>query len=182
MSISLIYDTLILVALFIRYGMKMRNCGQNFHFRFCAWKVGWVQNTKCHSKRRWLTPPSIGDYLHGYTLSYQSYGSLWQLLGTGAWLWTRENVKKGQFFRKFWDRPWLFFIVLYVSCTCFILKCLKILKSRDHVSPACKPILANLKIHWKIKSHIWALSASHFLDQKNYPLPPSRKCQIFNRL
>lgn len=133
-------------------------------------------------EKKVIDPPSIGDYLHGYTLSYQSYGSLWQLLGTGAWFWTRENVKKGQFFRKFWDRPWLFFIVLYVSCTCFILKCLKILKSRDHVSPACKPILANLKIHWKIKSHIWALSASHFLDQKNYPLPPSRKCQIFTRL
>ena len=51
-------------------------------------------------EKKVIDPPSIGDYLHGYTLSYQSYGSLWQLLGTGAWLWTRENVKKRAIFQK----------------------------------------------------------------------------------
>uniref|UniRef100_K1RE73 Uncharacterized protein n=1 Tax=Magallana gigas TaxID=29159 RepID=K1RE73_MAGGI len=45
-------------------------------------------------EKKVIDPPSIGDYLHGYTLSYQSYGSLWQLLGTGAWFWTRENNLK----------------------------------------------------------------------------------------
>uniref|UniRef100_K1QYM6 Uncharacterized protein n=1 Tax=Magallana gigas TaxID=29159 RepID=K1QYM6_MAGGI len=44
-------------------------------------------------EKKVIDPPSIGDYLHGYTLSYKSYGSLWQLLGTGAWFWTRENEK-----------------------------------------------------------------------------------------
>uniref|UniRef100_K1R0Z5 Uncharacterized protein n=1 Tax=Magallana gigas TaxID=29159 RepID=K1R0Z5_MAGGI len=43
-------------------------------------------------EKKVIDPPSIGDYLHGYTLSYKSYGSLWQLLGTGAWFWTRENI------------------------------------------------------------------------------------------
>lgn len=38
---------------------------------------------------------------------------------------------------------WLFYKVQDVGCTYFILECLKILKSQDHVSPAGKPISAN---------------------------------------
>lgn len=50
------------------------------------------------------------------------------------------KVKKNrQFIRKFW----LFYKVQDVGCTYFILECLKILKSQDHVSPAGKPISAN---------------------------------------
>lgn len=61
---------------------------------------------------------------------------------------------------------------LFVSWSCFILKLLKILKSQDHLFLAWKP-KTNLNIHRKIWSHIWALSISHFLDKKSYPLPPS---------
>lgn len=50
-----------------------------------------------------------------------------------------EVKKKWQFIRKFW----LFYKVQDVGCTYFILECLKILKSQDHVSPAGKPISAN---------------------------------------
>lgn len=56
---------------------------------------------------------------------------------------------KCQFFWKFWNHPWIFYIVLYVSSTCFIRKYLKILKIQDSLSPACKPILA-FRIHLKI--------------------------------
>lgn len=31
---SLIYDTLVPVDLFIRFGINMQNCGPDFHFRF----------------------------------------------------------------------------------------------------------------------------------------------------
>lgn len=38
--VNLIYDTLVLVvlvlALFIKYEMKMQECDKSFHFRFCA--------------------------------------------------------------------------------------------------------------------------------------------------
>lgn len=77
-----------------------------WHFRFCAWKEAWVQNTKWHPKRRWLThpPPLIGNYLHAYTLICQSYGSIWQLHGTGAWCWARK-IQKGNFTETFETVP-----------------------------------------------------------------------------
>lgn len=38
--------------------------------------------------------PSFNKWrlMHGYTLTYILYGSVWELLRTGTCCWTRENV------------------------------------------------------------------------------------------
>lgn len=48
-------DILVLIVFFIRYGMKIQNCGQHFHVRFRA--EGGLRTRNYHSKERWLTPP-----------------------------------------------------------------------------------------------------------------------------
>lgn len=76
---------------------------------------GWVQNTKCQSNKEGDWPP-INWWLFAwiYIKLKKLYGVLRQLLGIGACCSTCENVKRGQFFWKFWDNPWLFYLVLYL--------------------------------------------------------------------
>lgn len=141
MSITLIYDTLLLEILFFRYGMRCETVAKILSFGFVIEKeVGF--RTRNASWKKGDSHPLPSQYLAINCMGRQSLTH--PVVIARDWGAVLDPCKCGkcQFFRKFWNHPWIFYIVLYVSSTCFIKKYLKILKIQDSLSPACKPILA----------------------------------------
>lgn len=79
MSISLICDKLVLIALFTGIENKCKTVAKSSLSNFCLKESGseLVMSLEGKVIEPIRPSPSIGDYLHGWTLTYSSYhGSL----------------------------------------------------------------------------------------------------------
>lgn len=147
-----------MVALFNRYEMKTVT---NVHFRFLV-----CSEPEMSPEKKLIDTLPLPHQLMIICMGRHLGTNHMVVYGSCLW-----NVKMGIFSENYEMFSGYPIKCNYVCFTCFILKCLKMPRNQDSVSPVCE-----FKNPLKIILHIWAPPDSHFLDKKknkkNYPSPP----------